>query len=85
PEQVETFQCPDPDTLLGYQRAVIQRMNRCLESLSLADLDREVDADSWSKFCPTVASRLIIAVDELLQHAGQVCYIRGLRQGTGWQ
>ena len=85
PEQVAAFQCPDPETLLGYQRAVIQRMNGCLEGLSLADLDREVDDDSWSEFCPTVGSRLIIAVDELLQHAGQVCYIRGLRQGMGWQ
>ena len=85
PEQVAAFQCPDPEILLGYQRAVIKRMNRCLEGLSVADLDREVDDDSWSKFCPTVGSRLIIAVDELLQHAGQVCYIRGLRQGMGWQ
>ncbi|MFC1913351.1 hypothetical protein ACFLX7_04090, partial [Chloroflexota bacterium] len=85
PEQMGAFHCPDTETLLGYQHAVIKRMNRCLEGLSLVDLDREVNDDSWSKFCPTVASRLIIAIDELLQHTGQICYIRGLHQGMGWQ
>lgn len=83
-EQVGAFKCPNPQILLDYHRSVIKRLNHCLESLTVSDLDREV-SDSWSKFCPTIASRLVIAFDELVQHAGQVAYIRGFRQGKGWQ
>ena len=84
PEQVATFKCPDAETLLKYHRAVVQRSKDCLTMLSTPDLSREID-DTWSQLFPTVGARIVIALDEILQHAGQVCYIRGLRHGKGWQ
>lgn len=84
-EQITIFQCPEPDILLGYHRVVINRVNNCIEGLCAIDLDHKVRGDSWSKFCSTVSSRIVIAIDELLQHAGQVCYIRGLRQSMELQ
>lgn len=84
PEQVATFKCPDAKTLLNYHRAVVQRSKDCLTMLSTPDLSREID-DTWSQLFPTVGARIVIALDEILQHAGQVCYIRGLRHGKGWQ
>ena len=84
PEQVALFKCPDIDTLLNYHRAVLERSKICLTTLSSSDLSRQVD-DSMSQLFPTVGSRLVLALDELLQHAGQVGYIRGLLHGKGWQ
>jgi len=51
---------------------------------SSSDLSRKLN-DPWSQLFPTVGTRLVIALDELLQHAGQVGYIRGLLHGKGWQ
>jgi hypothetical protein len=84
PEQVAAFQSPDVETLLNYHRAVLERSKRCLNTLSSSDLSREID-DTLSQLLPTVGSRLVITLDKILQHAGQVCYIRGLLQGKGWQ
>ena len=47
-------------------------------------LGREIE-DTWSQVFPTVGQRIVIALDEILQHVGQVCYIRGLLHGKGWQ
>lgn len=84
PDQVALFKCPDIDTLLNYHKAVLERSKSYLATLSNSDLSRNVD-DSWSQLFPTVGSRLTVALDELLQHAGQVGYIRGLIHGKGWQ
>ncbi|MFC1977391.1 DinB family protein [Chloroflexota bacterium] len=84
PEQVALLECPDIDTLLNYLQAVLERSKSYLATLSRSDLSRKVD-DSRSQLFPTVGSRLTVILDELLQHAGQVGYIRGLIHGKGWQ
>ena len=84
PEQVALFECPDGDTLLNYHQAVLERSKTYLATLTNSDLSRMVN-DSWSQLFPTIASRIKVTLDELLQHAGQVAYIRGLRYGKGWQ
>ncbi len=84
PEQVALFKCPDIDTLLNYHQAVLERSKNYLVTLSSSDLGQKVD-DSLSQLFPTVGSRIIVTLDELLQHAGQVGYIRGLIHGKGWQ
>lgn len=84
PEQLAEFKSPDTDTLLDYHRAALKKAQSYLSSLSSADLDRKID-DGFAQFFPTVGSRICITVDELLQHAGQVAYVRGLMQGKGWQ
>ncbi len=84
PEQVAAFKCPEVKTLLKYHQAVLERSKHCLTTLSSSDLGREID-DTWSQVFPTVGQRIVIALDEILQHVGQVCYIRGLLHGKGWQ
>ncbi len=84
PEQVAEFKSPDVKTLLNYYQSVLEMSKLHITSLSSSDLNRKID-DPWAQYFPTVASRLVVALEETLLHAGQACYIRGLLQGKGWQ
>jgi hypothetical protein len=84
PEQVAAFKSPDIETLLSYHRAVLERSKGYFLTLSNSDLDRELD-DTRHQPVPTVGVRLISVLADSLQHAGQMAYVRGLRQGKGWQ
>ncbi len=84
PEQVAAFECPDVKTLLNYLQAVLEGAKHSIANLSSSDLSRKID-DPWSQYFPTVGSRLLIALSEVHQHAGQMGYMRGLLQGKGWQ
>ena len=82
-EQVSAFRSPDVETLLAYHRAVLERTKRYIATLSLADLDRELN-EPWFQPLPTVGVRLVSIMSDDLQHAGQVAYLRGLLKGKGW-
>jgi len=84
PEQVSLFKSPDIQILLDYNHTVTERTKRYLASLTLADLDRQLD-EPWFQPLPTVGVRLISILEDSLLHAGQAGYIRGLIQGKGWQ
>ena len=84
PEQVTAFKSPDTKILLGYHRAVLERSKRYFRTLSKTDLDRELNEPMF-KPLPTVGVRLISIMDDAMLHAGQAAYVRGLRQGKGWQ
>jgi uncharacterized damage-inducible protein DinB len=84
PEQVAEFRSPDGQTLLDYQHAVVERSLRYFSTLSEADLDRELD-EPWYQPPPTLGVRLVSIMEDSMLHAGQAAYIRGLRQGKGWQ
>ena len=84
PEQVAAFKSPDVDTLLSYNRAVVERSEAYFNTLSKSDLDRELN-EPWFQPLPTVGVRLISIMDDSMLHAGQAAYVRGLRQGKGWQ
>jgi len=84
PEDVAAFRSPDAETLLGYHRAVMERSQGFFPTLSKTDLDRELN-EPWFQPLPTVGVRLISVLGDNLEHAGQVAYVRGLRQGKGWQ
>jgi len=84
PEQVSAFTSPDVETLLDYHRAVLERSEGYLLTLTKTDLDRELD-EPWFQPLPTVGVRLISIMDDAVLHAGQAAYVRGLRQGRGWQ
>ena len=79
-EDIEEFKSPDVQTLNGYHQAVLERTKRCLSNLPEADLAREVDHPKF----PTVGARLVAVINDNLQHAGQVAYLRGLQKGKGW-
>ena len=84
PEQISAFKSPVSRTLLGYIRAVVEHSNKFINSLSENDLDRELN-EPWFQPLPTVGVRLVSILDDSVLHAGQAAYIRGLRQGKGWQ
>ncbi len=84
PEQVASFKSPDVQTLLDYHRAVLERSKRYLLTLTRNDLDRELD-EPWFQPLPTVGVRLVSIMNDAVLHAGQAAYVRGLRQGKGWQ
>ncbi len=84
PEQLAAFKSPDAPTLLDYQRAVAERSKQYFGTLSKADLDRELN-EPWFQPPPTVGVRLVSIMEDSMVHAGQAAYIRGLRQGKGWQ
>ena len=84
PQDVAGFKSPDAKTLLDYHRAVLERSRRYLPTMSEADLDRQLD-DPRFQPPPTVGMRLTMVLSDNSQHAGQAGYIRGLRQGRGWQ
>ena len=83
-EQLAAFRAPDAATLLDYHKAVLDRSDGYFTTLSASDLDRELD-EPWFQPLPRVGIRLISIVDEAIVHAGQAAYLRGLRQGKGWQ
>lgn len=83
-KDVAGFKSPPVATLLDYHRAALERSRRYILTLSETDLDRKV-VDPRFQPPPTVGSRLIMVLGDGLQHAGQAGYVRGLRQGKGWQ
>jgi len=84
PEQVSAFKSPEIRILLDYNRAVVERSKQYIHSLPKTDLDRELD-EPWYQPLPTVGVRLISILDDSVLHTGQAAYLRGLRQGKGWQ
>ena len=84
PEQVKAFTSPDIQTLLAYHRKVLERSKKYFLTLSKRDLDRKLD-EPWFQPLPTVGVRLISILEDSMLHAGQAAYVRGLRQGKGWQ
>ena len=83
-EDVAAFQSPDVKTLLDYHRAVLERTKGYIATLSLSDLDRELN-EPWYQPLPTVGVRLISIMSDSLQHAGQIAYLCGLLKGKGWR
>ncbi|MFC2035046.1 DinB family protein [Chloroflexota bacterium] len=84
PEQVSSFNSPSTETLLDYQRAVLEQSKNYFQTLSQIDLDRELNEPMFQPL-PTVGVRLISIMEDSLLHAGQAAYIRGLNKGKGWQ
>ncbi len=84
PEQVAAFKSPDAQTMLDYQRAVVERSKHYFQTLSKVDLDRELN-EPWFQPLPTLRVRLVSILADSMFHAGQAAYIRGLREGKGWQ
>lgn len=82
-EDVAGFKSPDVETQLDYHRAVLERTKRYIAALPAAELDRKV-SEPWFQLLPTVGGGLVCVLDDNLQHAGQVAYLRGLLKGRGW-
>ena len=83
PEDIAAFRSPETKILIDYHKTVLERTKGYFQSLSPADLERELNEPQFQPL-PTVGVRLISIMADSLQHAGQISYMRGLRQGKGW-
>ncbi len=84
PAEVAAFRSPDAAALLEYHRVVYQRTKKYLEGLTSEDFDRVLPETRWDP-PPTVGVRLVSTIDDCALHVGEASYVRGLRQGYGWQ
>jgi hypothetical protein len=84
PEDLAAFRAPGADILLAYHQAVLTRSQAFFPTLSPANLDRELN-EPWYQPPTTVGVRIVSVLGDNLEHAGQMAYVRGLRQGLGWQ
>ena len=82
-EDLAKYTSPDAETLLGYQKAVLERSKRYFVTLSPQDLDIVFEGTPF-KPPPTRGMMLMGTLSDSLQHAGQAAYVRGLREGMGW-
>ena len=79
-EEVSSFQSPDTNTFLNYYQAILKRTNEYISNLSTTELERETDIPRF----PTVGIYLASLTSEILQHLGQIAYLRGMLKGKGW-
>ncbi len=80
-DEVMAFQ-PTVEHIKGYSEAVREKTLACLQSVTSADLDREVANPSGGT--RTVGEALGILVLDHFHHSGQVAYLRGYLTGKGW-
>lgn len=82
-EQVAAFKSPDAATLLAYNRAVAEQMKNVVGNLSEGELGRKLPNPRRPSVA-TVGARLVANINDNLQHAGQIAYVRGFLKGKGW-
>ena len=80
PEDLDAFESPNVQILLGYYHAVLERTKNYISNMSEDDLDNKLKHPVF----PTVRARLAAITNDNLQHAGQIAYLRGLLKGKGW-
>jgi uncharacterized damage-inducible protein DinB len=80
-EQVAAFK-PTLAHLQGYAAAVREKTLAILQSLSAADLDRELPAPGVGT--RKVGDSLGILMVDHFHHSGQIAYLRGYLTGKGW-
>ena len=81
--QVDAWQPPSREILLGYFSAVNDATQNYLRPLSASDLDRHI------AFPPplntlSVGEALGVLVWDNIAHGGQIAYLRGYFRGMGW-
>jgi hypothetical protein len=81
-EQVRAFRAP-AELLLAYHDAAYDRMKSYLETLTAKDLARELDEPQYQPL-PTVAVRLVSVLENAMNNAGQIGYLKGYHRLGGW-
>jgi len=77
-DQVNAVNSPSAELLLEYYGAVAARTDEYLNTLTAKALDRVLDEPQFQPL-PTVGVRLNSLVHHAAHHAGQIDYLRGLR------
>jgi hypothetical protein len=84
PEDAAAFHPPAKEVMLEYLEHVVDMAVKYFKGLTEKDLDRKLNEPQFQP-PPSVGVRLISILDDCIIHAGQAAYVRGLRQGKGWQ
>ena len=84
PENVHTFDPKDLETLTGYFEAVAEKTAAVVRGLSPDDLDRLLPPATPDRPPQSVGSRFGAILNDNIQHAGQVAYLRGVIREQGW-
>jgi hypothetical protein len=79
-QDVAAFESPEVGDIIGYNRAVFERTEKFLNSLTGEGLD----AKTGHPMFHTVGDWLSLVLTDVLQHSGQVAYLRGMLKGKGW-
>ena len=81
-EQVRAFRA-SAELLLLYHDATYERMTTYLGTLTATDLARVLDEPQYQPL-PTVAVRLVSVLENAMNNAGQIGYLKGLHRLGGW-
>ena len=82
PEQVRAFDPIDSDTLLAYFEVAREKSRRFLDAVTDDDLERPSAAGVARD--ETIKLSIARVTGDLIQHTGQIAYVRGLVDRHGW-
>ena len=82
PEEAGAFEIPDLETVMDYQAAVRKETVRFFRSCSDEDFDRKMKREVAG--LKTMGQQLTLLTSEIIQHTGQIAYLRGIRSEYGW-
>ncbi len=82
PEAAGTFEIPNLKTLMAYKSAVRKETVRFFLACTDRDFDREMKREvAGSK---AMGHQLTLLASEIIQHTGQIAYLRGILSQFGW-
>jgi hypothetical protein len=81
-EQVRAFSA-SAELLLAYHQATYQRVRAYLASVPQTELERVLDEPQYNPL-PTVSVRLVSVLENAMNNAGQISYLKAYHQLGGW-
>lgn len=81
-EQVRAFHA-SAELLLAYHDATYELTKGYFESVTQAELDRELDEPQYDPR-PTVSVRLVSVLENAMHNAGQISYLKAYHRLGGW-
>ena len=81
-QQVQAFDPVDAQTLIAYFEAAREKSRRFLDALSDGDLEQPSAAGIDRN--ETIKISIARVTGDLIQHTGQIAYVRGLVDRHGW-
>jgi hypothetical protein len=81
-EQVRAFKAPS-DLILAYHDATFDRARAYFESVTDQELERELDEPQYNPL-PTVSVRLVSVLENAMNNAGQISYLKAYHRLGGW-
>ena len=81
-EQVRAFRA-SAELLLAYHNAAYERTKKYLNTLTAEELSRQLDEPQYQPL-PTVAVRLVSVLENAMNNAGQIGYLKAYHRLGGW-